>query len=212
MVLEEVVGEIKDRGANHLVSSWETRCEEQGPPIVRDSVAGTREMTKDYFCRNTLRDLREKTLGFPIPFQKPSGPEPSNSPAPINPTQKTNPFYLHPKTKVQPKPATATSTSANSQNVVEPVASNEGNIVSFKVVVGENNPSKKPAVVRRKYEEIRNWEDGRPDCPAKPTTYEAFRVHRSRCGRPGQKVTCLECGKQVAKSNTTHLKNCPNKK
>ena len=56
-------------------------------------------MTKEYFCRNTLRDLREKTVGFPIPSQKQSGPEPSNSPAPINPTQKSNPFYLHPKQK-----------------------------------------------------------------------------------------------------------------
>ena len=72
--------------------------------------------------------------------------------------------------------------------------------------------SKKPTVERRKYEEIVNWEDGCPDCPSKPTTYAAFRNHRYRGCGPGVKITCEQCGKQVAKSNTTHLKNCPNKK
>ena len=58
-------------------------------------------MTRDYFCRNTLRDLREKTIGFPIPSQKRSGPEPSSSPAPIQPAPKHDPFYLHPKSKTR---------------------------------------------------------------------------------------------------------------
>ena len=75
-----------------------------------------------------------------------------------------------------------------------------------------NNPAKKPLVERRKYEEISNWEDGCPDCPAKPTTYAAFRNHRYRGCGPGAKIICQDCGKEVAKSNTTHLKNCPNKK
>ena len=173
-------------------------------------------MTKDYFCQDTLRNLREKTVGFPIPLQKQQSPEPCTSPILINPSQKPNPFYLHPKKKPQSKPVTATSAtssaSANPQNIVLPITSNEGAIVSFRVVSGENNPSKKPAVERRKYEEIRNWEEGCPDCPAKPPSYAAFRAHRSRGCGPGEKVVCKECGKEIAKSNTTHLKNCPNKK
>ena len=40
---------------------------EQGPPIIRDVVGGTREMTKEDFCQSTLGDLREKTLELPIP-------------------------------------------------------------------------------------------------------------------------------------------------
>ena len=28
----------------------------------------------------------------------------------------------------------------------------------------------------------------------------------------GVNVTCKECGKEIAKSNTTHLKSCPSKK
>merc|ERR1712105_457959 len=106
MSLEEVEGEIQIRGENHLVSSWETRCQEQGPPIIRDAVAGSREMTKDYFCRNTLRDLRKKTVGFPIPPPKRNNPESSISPVPIKPTQKPDIFYLHPKNKTK---ATASS-------------------------------------------------------------------------------------------------------
>ena len=152
-------------------------------------------MTKEYFCRNTLRDLREKTEGFPVPLQKRSGPEPSFSPPPIRPAQKPDPFYLHPKN-------TAPTTNPQKQNTT----------VTFKVVSGENNPSKKPVLETRKYEEISNWKEGCPDCLAKPATYGAFRTHRSRGCGPGEKVLCQKCGKLVSKSNTTHFKNCPNKK
>merc|ERR1712079_263801 len=195
------------RGGNHLILSWETRCEEQGPPTIRDAVRGTREMTKDYFCRNTLRDLRKKTEGFPIPSLKALSLEPCSSPEPIQRAPRPDPFYLHPKNKPQSLP----ESSATPENIVQPVTS-KGTIVSFNVISGENNPLKKPTIEKRKYREITNWEDGCPDCPAKPLTYAAFRTHRSRgCGQ-GEKVICQECGKEVAKSNTTHLKNCPNKK
>ena len=52
-------------------------------------------MTKEYFCRNTLRDLRAKTEGLAIPLRKYSGPIPSKMPTPIAPPIKPDLLYLH---------------------------------------------------------------------------------------------------------------------
>ena len=111
MSLEELEWEIQIRGYGKLISTWETKSKGQRE-TVRDVLWGNREMTKEYYCRNTLRDLREKTVGLPIPAQKRPGPEPTST-VPINPTQKPNP---------------APSTNPT---------------LKFKVVSGENNPSKK---------------------------------------------------------------------
>ena len=62
-----------------------------------DPAGGTRLMTKEYFCRNTLRDLRAKTEGLAIPLRKYSGPVPSKMPTPIAPPVKPDPLYLHPR-------------------------------------------------------------------------------------------------------------------
>ena len=82
MSLEEIVGEIQVRGGNHIVCSWESRGENF--PIIKDVVGGTREMTKDFFCRKILWDLRKKTKDLPIRSMKPLEPKQSNTPQSIN--------------------------------------------------------------------------------------------------------------------------------
>ena len=182
MSSEDVEGEISVRGGKNLVFAWETRCVEQGTPHVTDNIGGTRKMTKDYFCRNILRDLREKANDLPIPQQKPSAPKHSS-------------------------PPTATTTSAH-----KPTTPSKPKTVFFKTVPGENNPAKKPVVEKRAYNKILNWQDGCPKCEAKPSSYDAFKKHLSRGCGPSARVKCKDCGIEVAKSNTTHLNKCPNQK
>ena len=67
------------------------------------------------------------------------------------------------------------------------------------------------SVEKREYNKIWNWQEGCPNCDAKPSSYDAFRKHLSRGCGSSERVMCGECGSEVAKSNTTHLKKCPNK-
>ena len=91
------------------------------------------------------------------------------------------------------------------------IASPDGTITSFKTFSGENNPVKKQNIEKRDYNQISNWKDGCPDCTAKSSTYEAFRKHRSRGCGSSDRVICKVCSVEIAKSNTAHLKKCPNK-
>ena len=81
-------------------------------------------------------------------------------------------------------------------------------MVNFKVTAGQ----KKIVDEKRDYKQILDCEAGCPDCPAKPATYDAFKMHRHRGCGPGKKVVCENRGKEVAKSNTSHFKNCALKK
>ena len=87
MSSEAVEQEVGIRGAKNKVSAWEAKK----PPIVTDPAGGARVMTKDFFCRDTLRDLREKTPGLPIPLIPYLAPNPTNIPAPVKPPQKPKP-------------------------------------------------------------------------------------------------------------------------
>ena len=115
------------------------------------------------------------------------------------------------KTRDSSETVETCSQSAITPISVHAVAFPDGTITSFKTFTGENNPAKKPAVEKRDYSKIWNWEDGCPKCDAKPSSYPAFRKHLSRGCGPSERVTCEDCGNEVAKSNTTHLKKCPNK-
>ena len=79
MTKEAVEQKIGYRGAKNLSLSWEAR----EPPIVTDPAGGVRTMTKEFFCRDTLGDLRKKTVGLPIPSTPTLTPPPSNTPIPI---------------------------------------------------------------------------------------------------------------------------------
>ena len=65
-----------------------------------------------------------------------------------------------------------------------------------------------PGVEKKAYKTW-NWKDGCPNCDAKPSSYDAFRKHQSRGCGPSKRVTCEDCGIEVAKSNIAHLKKCP---
>ena len=117
----EIEKEICVRGGKHLIVNWEIKAKGKHPPKIVDPAGGTRLMTKEYFCRNTLRDLRAKTVGLAIPLRKYSGPVPSKMPTPIAPPVKPDPLYLHPcppgsrAVKIDVK-----STAQTIQNAVRP--------------------------------------------------------------------------------------------
>ena len=71
---------------------------------------------------------------------------------------------------------------------------------------------KKATDEKRDYKQIVDWESGCPDCPAKPSTFNTFKMHQSRGCDHRKRVVCEHCGKAVAKSNTSHFKNCAIKK
>ena len=124
------------------------------PPKIVDTAGGTRLMTKEYFCRNTLRDLRAKTEGLAIPLRKYSGPVPSKMPTPIAPPVKPDPLYLHPcppgsrAVKIDVK-----STAQTIQNAVRPKQSPPSGLPDGKknrtltkpVASGSVTPSPSPA-------------------------------------------------------------------
>ena len=117
----EIEKEICVRGGKHLIVKWEVKAKGKHPPKIVDPAGGTRLMTKEYFCRNTLRDLRAKTEGLPIPVRKYSGPVPSNLPAAIAPPVKPNPFYLHPHPPgSRPVKVDVKSTAQTIQNALRP--------------------------------------------------------------------------------------------
>ena len=111
-------------------------------------------MTKECFCRNTLRDLRAKTVGLAIPLRKYSGPVPSKMPTPIAPPVKPDPLYLHPcppgsrAVKIDVK-----STAQTIQNAVRPKQSPPSGLPDGKnnrtltkpVASGSATPSPSPA-------------------------------------------------------------------
>ena len=95
-------------------------------------------MTKDYFCQNTQRNLREKTNGFPIPQQSKSVPNP---PAPIKLTSKPDPSYLHP-----PAPTRTRSVKKNQEVDQEPMKSADSAL--------NPQPSSPPVIVRKTSEVV----------------------------------------------------------
>ena len=109
------------------------------------------------------------------------------------------------------KKSRASTSAAPSPSTSAPILVStlpDGRVVNFKILEGQRKKNEE----KREYKQIVDWEAGCPDCPAKPATYDAFKMHRSRGCDPSKRVVCDICGKEVAKSNTTHFKNCAKKK
>ena len=48
-------------------------------------------------------------------------------------------------------------------------------VANFRMMEGQ----KKATDEKKDYKQIGDWESGSPDCPAKPSTYNAFKMHQS---------------------------------